>query len=168
MQARRIFLALLPLAAAACYPRQPVAPPPAPPAVIFIPAAPPVLDAPTQRERAERLFEEGVGLGRQSRWAEAADRYRLAAEANPDDSRYPMALSQALLSQGRDWEAADALQAAIRLDENVANPNHRVLAVDYDRLIALLTRLNRLDEARVAQDRQSYHRRMRDAAIPQE
>jgi tetratricopeptide (TPR) repeat protein len=164
MQARRIFLALLPLAAAACYPRQPVAPP-APPPVIFIPAAPPVEDTRTQRERAERFFDEGVGLGRQSRWAEAAERYRLAAEADPADSRYPMALSQALLSAGRDWEAADALQAAIRLDENVATPNHRVLAVDYDRLIALLTRLNRLDEARVAQDRLAYHRRMRDAAV---
>lgn len=164
MQARRIFLALLPLATAACYPRQPVAPP-APPPVIFIPAAPPVDDTRTQRERAERFFDEGVGLGRQSRWAEAAERYRLAAEADPGDSRYPMALSQALLSAGRDWEAADALQAAIRLDENVATPNHRVLAVDYDRLIALLTRLNRLDEARVAQDRLAYHRRMRDAQV---
>lgn len=165
MQARRIFLALLPLAAAACYPRQPVAPPPAPPPVIFIPAPSVEEESQARRARAERFFDEGVGLGRQSRWAEAADRYRLAAEADPGDSRYPMALSQALLSQGRDWEAADALQAAIRLDENVSTPNHRVLAVDYDRLVALLTRLNRLDEARLAQDRLSFHRRMRDAEV---
>ena len=165
MQARRIFLALLPLAAAACYPRQPVAPPPAPPPAIFIPAPSAEDEARAGRERAERFFAEGVGLGRQSRWAEAAERYRLAAQADPSDSRYPMALSQALLSQGQDWEAANALQAAIRLDENVTTPNHRVLAVDYDRLIALLTRLNRLDEARQAQDRLAYHRRMRDAAV---
>jgi tetratricopeptide (TPR) repeat protein len=165
MQARRSVLALLPLALAACYPRQPVAPPPAPP-VIFIPATPPADDAQTRRTRAERFFEEGVSLGRQSRWDEAAERYRLASEANPDDSRYPMALSQALSAQGREWEAADALQTAIRLDENAPNPNHRVLAVDYDRLIAMLTRLNRLDEAREAQQRQAQHRRMRDAEVP--
>lgn len=165
MLSRRIFLALLPLAAAACYPRQPVAPPPVAPPVIFIPAPSAEDEARTRHERAERFFDEGVSLGRQSRWAEAADRYRLAAEADPGDSRYPMALSQALLSAGREWEAADALQTAIRLDENVATPNHRVLAVDYDRLIALLTRLNRLDEARQAQERMSFHRRMRDAEV---
>ena len=47
------------------------------------------------------------------------------------------------------------------------NPNHRVLAVDYDRLIAMLTRLNRLDEARSAQERQAFHRRLRDAEVPE-
>lgn len=166
MQARRLSLSLLSLALAACYPRQPVAPPPAPPAVIFIPATPPEDDADTRRTRAERFFAEGVSLGRQSRWAEAGERYRLAAEADPADSRYPMALSQALSAQGREWEAADALRAAITLDENVPNPNHRVLAVDYDRLIAMLTRLNRLDEAREATARQAQHRRLRDAAVP--
>jgi tetratricopeptide (TPR) repeat protein len=168
MQARRFFLALLPLALAACYPRQPVAPPP--PAPVAPPPAPTVTAedaARARRARAERFFAEGVSLGRQSRWADAAERYRLAAEANPDDSRYPMALSQALSSSGREWEAADALQAAIRLDENAPNPNHRVLAVDYDRLIAMLTRLNRLDEARTAQERQAFHRRLRDAEVPE-
>jgi tetratricopeptide (TPR) repeat protein len=166
MQARRFFLALLPLALTACVPRQPVAPPPAPP-------SPPVLvisaedEARARARRAERFFDEGVSLGRQSRWSEAADRYRLAAEANPDEPRYPMALSNALLSQGREWEAADALIAAIRVSENVRDPNHRVIAVDYDRLVALLTRLNRLDEARTAQERLAHHRRMRDAAGPE-
>jgi tetratricopeptide (TPR) repeat protein len=167
MQARRFFLALLPLALAACYPRQPVAPPPAPPPP---PAAPTITAeeaARLRRQRAERFFDEGVSLGRQSRWAEAADRYRLAAEANPDDPRYPLALAEALLSQGREWEAADALLAGIRVEEARANPNHRVLAVDYERLIRLLTRLNRLDEARLAQEQQSYHRRLRDANTPE-
>lgn len=166
MQARRFALAFLSLAATACYPRQPVAPPPAPPPppVLVISAAD---EARARAQRAERLFEEGVSLGRQSRWVEAADRYRLAAEANPDEARYPMALSNALLQAGREWEAADALQAAIRVGENAAEPNHRVLSVDYDRLIALLTRLNRLDEARTAQQRQAEHRRLRDAAVPE-
>lgn len=164
MLARRFVLALLPLAFAACYPRQPVAPAPAPP-----PPPPPVVEEPedARQRRAELLFEEGVSLGRQSRWAEAADRYRLAAQAEPDEPRHLLALSTALLSQGREWEAADALLAAIRLEENAREPNHRVLAVDYDRLIALLTRLNRLDEARRAQERQAHHRRMRDAAVPE-
>ena len=168
MQARRFFLALLPLALAACYPRQPVAPPPAPPPPPPpAPAVSPEEEARARARRAERFFEEGVSLGRQSRWSEAADRYRLAAEANPDEARYPMALSNAMLAQGREWEAADALQAAIQVEERSRAPNHRVLAVDYDRLIALLTRLNRLDEARTAQERQAQHRRMRDAAVPE-
>ncbi len=166
MQARRIFLALLPLALAACTPRQPVVapPPPPPPPVLVISAED---EARARERRAERFFDEGVSLGRQSRWAEAADRYRLAAEANPDEARYPMALSNALLAQGREWEAADALLAAIRVEENARDPNHRVIAVDYDRLVTLLTRLNRLDEARAAQERLSHHRRMRDAAGPE-
>lgn len=163
MQSRPIVLAFVSVALAACHPRQPVAPPPAPlPAVIHIAADPEAAE-----RRAERLFDEGVSLGRQSRWAEAADRYRLAAEANPDQARYRLALSDALLNQGREWEAADALQAAIRIDESGASPNHRVLAVDYDRLIALLRRLNRLDEARAAEQRQAQHRRLRDAAAPE-
>jgi predicted Zn-dependent protease len=117
-------------------------------------------------QRARRLFDEGVSLGRQSRWSEAADRYRLAIEAVPNEVRYHMALADALLSGGRDWEAADALQAGIRVEEAGPNPNHRVLAVDYERLIGLLTRLNRMDEARQAAERQARHRRLRDAAVP--
>ncbi len=164
MQVRSILLVLAPLAVAACYPRQPVAPPPLPPPP---PAAiSPAEEAVRRMQRAQRAYDEGVRLGRQSRWAEAADRYRLAAESVPSDARYHMALSTALLAQGREWEAADALQAAIRVEEQRPNPNHRVLAVDYDRLINLLTRLNRLDEARQAADRQARHRRLRDAAVP--
>jgi hypothetical protein len=41
-----------------------------------------------------------------------------------------------------------------------------VLAVDNERLIGLLTRLNRLDEAREAAAHQARHRRLRDAAVP--
>jgi hypothetical protein len=37
-----------------------------------------------------------------------------------------------------------------------------VLVVDYDRLIELLERVNRLDEARSARVRQDEHRRRRD------
>lgn len=167
MQARKIVLALLPLALAACYPRQPVAPPPPPPPPPPAPALTAEEQARMQRQRAERFFQEGVSLGRQSRWSEAADRYRLAAEAYPREPRYPLALSDALLAQGREWEAADALLAGIRVEEGLPNPNHRVLAVDYERLIRLLTRLNRLDEARTAQEQQNHHRRMRDANTPE-
>ena len=164
MQVRSVLLVLASLALAACYPRQPVAPPPAPlpppPAAIS-----PAEEAVQRMQRARRAYDEGVRLGRQSRWAEAADRYRLAAEAVPNEVRYHLALSDALLAQGREWEAADALQAGIRAEENGPNPNHRVLAVDYERLIRLLTRLNRLDEAREAAARQAQHRRLRDAAV---
>ncbi|HEX2211614.1 MAG TPA: hypothetical protein VHG93_28260 [Longimicrobium sp.] len=167
MQVRSVLLVLAPMALAACYPRQPVAPPPAPPpppppVVVVDPAA----EAVTRLQRARRAYDEGVRLGRQSRWAEAADRYRLAVENVPNEVRYHMALSDALLAMGREWEAADALQAGIRVEEQGPNPNHRVLAVDYERLIRLLTRLNRLDEAREAARRQAQHRRLRDAAVP--
>ena len=156
---------LLVLALAACYPRQPVAPPPAPE-----PEPPSVVsEMVAELERAERarvLGREGISLARQGRWAEAADRYRLAAELDPLEPRYPIALADALLQQGRAWEAADALQAGIRIEEARPTPNHRVLAVDYERLIDLLTRTSRLDEAREARERQAYHRRMRDAQVP--
>ena len=165
MQVRSLSLVLVSLVLAACYPRQPVAPPPAPPPAPR-PAPSEAQLAEQRRQRAVRFFDEGVALGRLSHWAEAADRYRLAAEADPAEARYPMALADAMLAQGREWEAADALQAAIRIQEAAPEPNHRVLAVDYERLIRLLTRLNRLDEARTAQARQDQHRRMRDADVP--
>jgi tetratricopeptide (TPR) repeat protein len=166
MQVRSILLVLAPLALAACYPRQPVAPPPAPlppPAPVAIS---PAEEAVQRMQRARRAYDEGVRLGRQSRWADAADRYRLAVESMPNEVRYHLALSDALLALGREWEAADALQAGIRVEEQGPNPNHRVLAVDYERLIGLLTRLNRLDEAREAAANQARHRRLRDAAVP--
>lgn len=166
MQVRSILFVLAPLMLAACYPRQPVAPPPLPPPPPPPPVVDPAAEAVARMQRARRAYEEGVHLGRQSRWAEAADRYRLAVEAVPNEVRYHLALSDALLAQGREWEAADALQAAIRVEEEGPNPNHRVLAVDYERLIRLLTRLNRLDEAREAAARQAQHRRLRDAAVP--
>ena len=166
MQVRSILRVLAPLALAACYPRQPVAPPPLPPPPPP-PAISPAEEAVQRMQRAQRAYDEGVRLGRQSRWAEAADRYRLAIQAVPNEVRYHLALSDALLAQGREWEAADALQAGIRVEESGPNPNHRVLAVDYERLIRLLTRLNRLDEAREAAARQAQHRRLRDAAAPE-
>jgi tetratricopeptide (TPR) repeat protein len=164
MQVRSILFVLVPLALAACYPRQPVAPPPLPPPPPPPIVADPAAEAVARMQRAQRAYDEGVRLGRQSRWAEAADRYRLAVETVPNEVKYHLALSDALLAQGREWEAADALQAGIRAEENGPNPNHRVLAVDYERLIRLLTRLNRLDEAREAATRQAQHRRLRDAA----
>src|SRR5688500_2449219 len=166
MQVRRILRILAPLALAACYPRQPVAPPPAPPPPPPPAAISPAEEALQRMQRGMRAYEEGVRLGRQSRWDEAAARYRRAVEAMPNEVRYHMALADALLSMGREWEAADALQAGIRAEEAGPNPNHRVLAVDYERLIGLLTRLNRLDEARAAAERQARHRRLRDAAVP--
>lgn len=167
MQVRSLTLLAVSLALAACYPRQPVAPAPAPPPPP--PPAPtvsPAEEAVQRMQRAQRAFDEGVRLGRQSRWADAADRYRLAAETMPNEPRYHLALSDALLAQGRDWEAANALQAGIRAEEDGPDPNHRVLAVDYERLIRLLTRLNRLDEARDAASRQAQHRRQRDQMAP--
>jgi predicted Zn-dependent protease len=147
----------------ACTPRPSVAPPAPAPA----PAPPP---GPTAEElesmseaAARRAWEQGTALGRQGRWAEAEERYRTAARLRPLDSRYHMALSTALLNQRRVSEAADALWAGIRADEALRPVNHRVLAVDYERLIEMLERSGRGREAQQARERQAYHRRMRDA-----
>jgi Flp pilus assembly protein TadD len=154
-------LALAPLLVlAACQPRQP---PPATGPAPAVQVTSPDEGLLQRLERARRHFDEGVALGRQSRWTEAAERYRLAAEADPRDPRYPLALADALASLRRDGDAADALAAAIRIEEGAARPNHRVLYVDYERLIRWLEQAGRLDEARSARQRQEHHRRMRDA-----
>jgi tetratricopeptide (TPR) repeat protein len=164
----RLAAAALLAAAAACAPRgvepAPHAPEPAPP-----PAAPAEVreETPVERVlRARRLFDEGVLLGRQGRWSEAAARYRDAAALDSGNPTYHFALADALFAQNRDWEAADALWAAVRAEEALPAPNHRVLAVDYERLVQTLTRLQRLDEAGDARRRQARHRQLRDAAAP--
>lgn len=157
-----VFLAAALLAA--CTPRQPIAPPPPAP-------APPPPPPPPSSEEVARASEadarsawvEGTQLGRQGRWADAEARYRVAVRAQPANPTYHMALASALLQLGRDSEAADAMLAGIRAEAALPAPNHRVLAVDYERLVQLLTRLGRLDEARAATERQRFHRMMRDA-----
>ncbi len=116
--------------------------------------------------RAQRLWEEGTTMGRQGRWPQAERSYREAAGLRPDSAVYHMALANALLQQFRYNEAADALLAGIRAEEAEPRPNHRVIAVDYERLIQTLERANRLDEARTARERQRLHRMLRDTAPP--
>ena len=152
---------------AACTPRAVVAPPPPPPA----PAPPPPAPSPEELARAREAdarsaWVEGTQLGRQGRWYDAEAKYREAVRAQPAEPTYHMALAGALLQLRRDGEAADAMLAGIRAEEARPFPNHRVLAVDYERLVQLLTRLNRLDEARTAAERQRFHRMMRDAQRP--
>ena len=77
-----------------------------------------------------------------------------------------MALAPALLQQRRVSEAATVMLGASRLEEAEQPVNHRVLAVDYERVIQVLERAGRLDEARQARDRQRFHRMMRDAQPP--
>lgn len=154
---------LLALALAGCVPRPVVLPPPPPP------PAPVVVPEETEGdrvERASRLWNDGTMLGRQGRWAQAERAYREAVTLSPDSATYQMALATALLQQQRDSEAADALQAAIRLEEAAPSPNHTVLAVEYEQLIQILERVNRLDEARAARERQRLHRMLRDAQPP--
>ena len=159
--ARAAVLALA-LAAGACV--QPPPPPPAPPPVA--PAADPAAEAAAARQRARRAFDEGVALGRQSRWREAEDRYRAAVRAAPDEAQYHFALSTALAGQARVWEAADAFRDGIEVEERAPRPNHRLLAQEYERLIQLLQQVNRTEDVDAARARQAYHRQMRDAALP--
>lgn len=150
-------------ALAACVPRPVVAPPPLPP-----PPPPPVVEE-TEADRtarAHQLWTSGTAFGRQGRWAQAETAYREAIALRPDSVAYQLALTTALLQQQRDNEAADVLLGAIRLQEAAPSPNHRLLAVDYERLIQILERVNRLDEARTARERQRLHRMLRDALPP--
>jgi predicted Zn-dependent protease len=134
--------------------------PPAPaPAVIFIPEA-------TERagaDQARRSWEEATTLGRQGRWGEAETRLRAAVRLDPENPTYHAALGTALLQQGRDSEAADALLAGIRAREAAPRPSRPVLIADYERVIELLNRVGRLEDARVARVRQAEHRRLRDS-----
>ena len=151
--------------AAGCVTPPPARPVPVPPPP---PAAPPPSTEDVERDaeqRARRLWEEATSLGRQGRWSEAEGRLRQAVQQRPQNSTYSMALSNALAQQGRDSEAADALWAGIRAQEAVARPNHRVLVVDYERLVDLLTRVGRAGEAQQARARQAEHRRLRDAGV---
>ncbi len=164
MHRRALTAVLITLALAACGP-----PPPPPPPAPLPPPAPALTDAELAAEkaaRAQRLWEEGTAFGRQARWAQAERSYREAATLQPDSATYGMALASALLQQGRDGEAADALLAAIHAEEAEPSPNHRVIAVDYERLIQTLERANRLDEARAARERQRLHRMLRDTSPP--
>jgi cytochrome c-type biogenesis protein CcmH/NrfG len=153
------------LVLAACVPRPVVLPPPPPPP-LPPPPPPPVETEAERADRAHQVWSSGATLGRQGRWFQAERAYREAIELEPDSVGYRMSLSTALLQQQRDSEAADALLAAIQLEEAEPSPNHRVLAVDYERLIQILERVNRLDEARTARERQRLHRMLRDAQPP--
>lgn len=157
---RRLSLVLSVVAVAACQPPRPVVLPPPPP-----PPAPSAEEAAAERAAsAGRLWQEGTALGRQGRWAQAEQSYRQAVALEPDSAKYPLAQAGALLQLGRDGDAANALQAAIRIEEAQNPVNHALVAVDYERLIQVLERVGRLDEARTARERQRFHRMMRDAS----
>ncbi|MBV9108831.1 MAG: hypothetical protein JO306_05465 [Gemmatimonadetes bacterium] len=157
---RRLSILLSVLALAACQPPRPVVLPPPPP-----PPAPSAQEVAVEHAAsANQLWEEGTALGRQGQWARAEQSYRQAVALEPDSAKYPLAQAGALLQLGRDSDAANALQAAIRIEEAQNPVNHALVAVDYERLIQVLERVGRLDEARTARERQRFHRMMRDAA----
>lgn len=162
MRTRVTILALAAAAMGACTP-----PPPAPPAPAPLPAAPPPSAEEVERaaeEQARRSWEQATAFGRQGRWRDAEMLLRTAIRQRPSNPTYHLALANALVQQSRDSEAADALWAGIRAQEAVPSPNHRVLVVDYDRLVELLTRVGRAGDAQQARARQAEHRRLRDAA----
>jgi tetratricopeptide (TPR) repeat protein len=161
MHPRKSFAALLALPALAACGSRPLPPPP-PPAPVAAPVDSMEL---LRRARmdAQRSFDEGRRLGLQGRWQEAEAQYRRALAAYLADPTYHFALSNALLGEARVSDAADAFQAGIDLEESSPTPNHRLMAEDYERLIQILTRAGRLDQAQAARDRQRYHRELRDA-----
>ncbi len=163
MKIRTLSFSLIMSGLAACTP-------PAPPAAAPVPL-PPSAPAPSaeeveraSEEQARRSWEQATALGRQGRWGEAEALLRRAVQQRPSNPTYHLALSNALVQQSRESEAADALWAGIRAQEAVPSPNHRVLVVDYERLVELLTRVGRAGEAQQARARQAEHRRLRDAA----
>jgi predicted Zn-dependent protease len=163
MMKTRLFLCAVAVGAlAGCV--TPAPPPPAPPAPVVVAPPPSTEDVErTAEQRARSLWDEATALGRQGRWTEAEARLRQAVRERPQNPTYHAALANALAQQGRDSDAADALWAGIRAQEAVPQPNHRVLVVDYERLVDLLTRVGRTGEAQQARARQAEHRRLRDA-----
>jgi tetratricopeptide (TPR) repeat protein len=160
MYRRNLSLMLLSLSLAGCMPRPVVLPPPPPP------PAPTRTAEEIEAERTSQaagLWETGTAYGRMGRWAQAERAYRDAVALRPDSVRYQLALANALLQQQRDSEAADVLLGAIRLEAAAPSPNHALIAVDYERVIQILERDNRMDEARQARERQRFHRMMRAA-----
>jgi thioredoxin-like negative regulator of GroEL len=165
MKIRTLTFALLVTGLSGCMPPPP---PPAAPAPLPLPAAPPPSAEEVERaaeEQARRSWEQATTLGRQGRWRDAEALLRTAVQQRPSNPTYHLALSNALVQQSRESEAADALWAGIRAQEAVPSPNHRVLVVDYERLVELLTRVGRAAEAQQARARQAEHRRLRDAAL---
>ncbi|HEX8454036.1 MAG TPA: tetratricopeptide repeat protein [Longimicrobium sp.] len=163
MKIRTLTFALLVTGLSGCMPPPPPPPPPAP---LPAPAAPPPSAEEVERaaeEQARRSWEQATTLGRQGRWRDAEALLRTAVQQRPSNPTYHLALSNALIQQSRESEAADALWAGIRAQEAVPSPNHRVLVVDYERLVELLTRVGRAAEAQQARARQAEHRRLRDA-----
>ena len=162
MKIRTLSFALLVSGLFACMPPPP---PPAAPVPLPLPPLPPSTEEVerTAEAQAERSWQQATALGRQGRWREAEALLRTAVEQRPSNPTYHLALSNALVQQSRDSEAADALWAGIRAQEAVPSPNHRVLVVDYERLVELLTRVGRAGEAQQARARQAEHRRLRDA-----
>lgn len=154
--------ALMCAALAACTPP----PPPAPAVPMPLPAAPPPTAEEAERAaeaQARRSWEQATALGRQGRWRDAEMLLRTAVQQRPSNPTYHLALADALVQQGRESEAADALLAGIRAQEAAPKPNHRVLVVDYERMVELLTRVGRAGDAQQARARQAEHRRLRDA-----
>jgi len=162
MKIRTLTFALLVSGLSACMP-----PPPRPAAPVPAPLPPPPPSTEevelASEEQARRSWEQATAMGRQGRWREAEALLRRAVQQRPSNPVYHLALSNALVQQSRESEAADALWAGIRAQEAVPSPNHRVLVVDYERLVELLTRVGRAGEAQQARARQAEHRRLRDA-----
>lgn len=149
------------LTAAACG-----SPPPPPPAPAPVAAPDSAALARAAEASARRWFDEGVMLGRQGRWPEAEQRYRRAAAALASEPTYRFALASALLAQDRVPEAADAFQAGIDIEERAPQPDHTLLAEEYERLIQILTRLGQQDRIAAVRARQQYHRELRDVLPP--
>ena len=163
MRMRISVCALAVVAFGACTPPPP---PPARPVPVPLPVAPPPSTEEVERDaevQARASWSQATTAGRQGRWRDAEILLRQAVQLRPSNPTYQLALSDALAQQGRDSEAADALLAGIRAQEAMLSPNHRVLVVDYERLVELLTRSGRPGEAQQARARQTEHRRMRDA-----
>jgi hypothetical protein len=69
--------------------------------------------APAQPTAVDAWFDEGVKAFEAERYAEAADKFRQAMEAQKNDRVIPFSYSQALFADGRYADAAEALRSAL-------------------------------------------------------
>lgn len=82
-------------------------------------------------QKAYDLYDEGEKLFARKNYAGAMEKYRAAAAREPDQAPFHSAIGRAFLAQNNVAAAQDALQKAIRLDDQLFEPQFLLGATRY-------------------------------------
>ncbi len=77
-----------------------------------------------QPDQASWLFDLGVILSRQNKFAKASERFRQASLLTPDDPKIQLSLAEALAASGKHSDALEPYRAVLRID-----PQHKQAAL---------------------------------------